>query len=161
MEQVEEGVVGIITNHAWLDNPTFKGMRKALMKTFNQIYVYDLHGNAHKQERVPGGGQDENVFDIEQGVAISLFVRRPSSNEGVWHADLWGKRIAKYKAMADAAKDSVPWTRLHPAAPDWVFKPRNTNLALKYRKFWSLPAVFAPLGDPAPGVVTTHDEFAI
>ena len=39
MEQVEEGIVGIITNHSWLDNPTFKGMRKSLMQTFNRIYV--------------------------------------------------------------------------------------------------------------------------
>ena len=67
MEQVEEGVVGIITNHSFLDNPTFRGMRQSLMQTFNQMYLLDLHGNTKKKERTPGGGTDENVFDIEQG----------------------------------------------------------------------------------------------
>ena len=76
MEQVEEGIVGIITNHSFLDNPTFRGMRQSLMQTFNRIYVLDLHGNRKKKESTPEGGKDENVFDIEQGVAISLLVKK-------------------------------------------------------------------------------------
>jgi len=161
MDAVEEGVVGIITNHAWLDNPTFKGMRRSLMETFNQIYVLDLHGNANQQERAPDGSKDENVFDIEQGVAVSLFVKCPRSERGAWHADLWGKRIAKYQASAETTIASAPWTPLQPAAPDWLLKPQDAEVARQYRDLWSIPAIFAPLGDPAPGVVTTHDEFAI
>jgi type I restriction-modification system DNA methylase subunit len=75
MQQVPEGIVAIITNHSFLDNPTFRGMRQSLMQTFNRIYVLDLHGNTKKKERTPEGGKDENVFDIEQGVAISIFVK--------------------------------------------------------------------------------------
>ena len=75
MEQVPEGIVAIITNHSFLDNPTFRGMRRSLMQTFNRIYVLDLHGNTKKKERTPDGSKDENVFDIEQGVAISIFVK--------------------------------------------------------------------------------------
>jgi N-6 DNA Methylase len=77
MDLAEEGVVGVITNHSWLDNPTFRGMRQSLMRSFEQIYVLDLHGNAKKKERAPDGSKDENVFDIEQGVAISIFVKKP------------------------------------------------------------------------------------
>ena len=76
MDAVDEGIVGVITNHSWLDNPTFRGMRQSLMRSFDQIYVLDLHGNAKKREKTPDGGKDENVFDIEQGVAISLFVKK-------------------------------------------------------------------------------------
>ena len=79
MDAVEEGIVGIITNHSWLDNPTFRGMRQSLMRSFEQIYVLDLHGNAKKKERAPDGSKDENVFDIEQGVAISLLIKRPGA----------------------------------------------------------------------------------
>jgi len=89
MDAVAEGVVGIITNHSWLDNPTFRGMRQSLMRSFQQIYVLDLHGNAKKKESAPDGSKDENVFDIEQGVAISLFVKRPGLERGVWRGDLW------------------------------------------------------------------------
>jgi predicted helicase len=161
MRGVTQGIVGIITNHSWLDNPTFKGMRKSLMETFDQIYVLDLHGNAKKKERAPDGRDDENVFDIEQGVAISLFVKGQNIDRGVWHSDLWGKRQSKYEAAAEATKASIAWTHLAPDAPDWMFKPQDADLGRQYRKFWSVPAVFAPMGDPAPGIVTTHDEFAI
>jgi len=100
IEGVDRGVVGVITNHSWLDNPTFKGMRKSLTESFNQVYVLDLHGNAKKKERAPDGGDDQNVFDIEQGVAISLFVKGRELERGVWHSDLWGRRLAKYLAVA-------------------------------------------------------------
>jgi len=161
MEEVEEGVVAIITNHSWLDNPTFKGMRKSLAETFDRIYVFDLHGNAKKKERTPDGGKDENIFDIEQGVAISLLLKRSGVERGVWHADLWGERISKYKAAAQATLDSVQWEQLAPGAPDWLFKQQDAALASIYREFWSVPAILARLGDPAPGIVTTHDEFAV
>jgi predicted helicase len=161
MEAVREGVVGIITNHSWLDNPTFKGMRKSLMATFNQIYVLDLHGNAKKKEQAPDGGEDQNVFDIEQGVAISLLIKSDDLERGVWHSDLWGKRLAKYQAAAHGSKASVTWTRLEPDTPDWLFKPQDADLGREYRELWSISAIFSPMGDPAPGIVTTHDKFAI
>lgn len=161
MEEAEEGVVGIITNHSWLDNPTFKGMRKSLMGTFDQIYLLDLHGNSKKKERAPDGGKDENVFDIEQGVAISLFVKRPGIERGVWHADLWGGRQSKYEFASASTKEGVAWSVLQPAAPDWLFRPEDAELASQYRELWAIPAIFASLGDPAPGMVTTQDEFAI
>ena len=115
--ETKEGVIGYITNHGYLDNPTFRGMRQHLMRTFNEIYVYNLHGNTKKKERAPDGSKDENVFDIQQGVAILLCVKQPvawascpredmggggssATNMGetpmppcrVYHADLWGAR---------------------------------------------------------------------
>ena len=67
MENVEEGIVGIVTNHSWLDNPTFRGMRQSLMRTFDQIYALDLHGNAKKQERAPDGGDDQTSSTSNKG----------------------------------------------------------------------------------------------
>ena len=162
MEQVPEGIVGVITNHSWLDNPTFKGMRKSLMETFDQLWVLDLHGNAKKKERVPTGGKDENVFDIEQGVAIAIFVKRQGlENPGAAHAELWGSRLEKYHALANADLATVSWTLTYPEAPHWSAKPTDSAAAGAYRQLWSLPEIFAPIGDPAPGFVTTQDEFAI
>ena len=77
IEKTGSGILAFITNHSYLDNPTFRGMRRALMNTFTDIYVLDLHGNAKKREVAPDGGKDENVFDIQQGVAISIFVKEP------------------------------------------------------------------------------------
>jgi len=78
IDQAGEGVLGFITNHSYLDNPTFRGMRQSLMNSFNEIYILDLHGNSLKKEKCPDGSKDENIFDIRQGVAIALFIKRSS-----------------------------------------------------------------------------------
>ena len=82
IERTGEGVLGFVTNHSYLDNPTFRGMRQSLMDTFDEMYVLDLHGNSKKKERTPDGGNDENVFDIQQGVAVCLLVKRAAGSSG-------------------------------------------------------------------------------
>jgi hypothetical protein len=97
IEQSGQGILAFISNHGYLDNPTFRGMRQALMQTFTDIYLLDLHGNTKKRETAPDGGKDENVFDIQQGVAIGIFVKQPGKQgpAKVYHADLWGTRAKK------------------------------------------------------------------
>ncbi len=75
VERTGQGIVAFITDNSYLDNPTFRGMRRSLSKTFDEIYLLDLHGNSKKKETPPEGGKDENVFDITQGVAICLMVK--------------------------------------------------------------------------------------
>jgi hypothetical protein len=94
-------------------------------------------------------------------VAISLFVRRPNSEKGVWRSDLWGKRLTKYQIAALATESSINWTRLQPGSPNWLFTLQDIDLGRCYREFWSVPAIFSRSGDPAPGIVTTHDKFAV
>ena len=158
MEQVEEGVVGIITNHSFLDNPTFRGMRQSLMQTFNRIYVLDLHGNAKKKEKTPEGGKDENVFDIEQGVAISLLVKKKGLSRAVYHADLWGTRKEKYRALLEAEKNSMEWTELHPSTPFYLFIPQDEELREEYERGWKVTEIF-PVN--VLGFQSHRDHFAI
>ncbi len=158
MEQVEEGVVGIITNHSFLDNPTFRGMRQSLMQTFHQLYVLDLHGNAKKKERTPEGGTDENVFDIEQGVAISLLVKKSGLQRGVYHADLWGRRTEKYRALLEAEKDTVEWTELTPSSPFHLFIPQDEQLREEYERGWKVTDIF-PVN--SVGITTARDRLTI
>ena len=158
MEQVAEGVVGIITNHSFLDNPTFRGMRQSLMQTFNRIYVLDLHGNAKKKERTPEGGKDENVFDIEQGVAVSLLVKKSGLSRAVYHADLWGTRKEKYRALLAAEKDSVEWQELQPATPFYLFIPQDEALREEYEQGWQVTDIF-PVN--SVGIVTARDRLTI
>lgn len=161
MDEVPEGIVSIITNHSWLDNPTFKGMRKSLMETFNQIYILDYHGNNKKKEKTPDGGVDENVFDIEQGVSVSIFIKDRGEDRGVYHAEFWGRRIDKYGLSARGTLSNIDWTRISPDFPDYRFVPRDEVIAERYLKFWSIPDIFSPMGAPAPGFATQHDDFAI
>ncbi len=158
MDAVNEGVVGIITNHSWLDNPTFRGMRQSLMRTFEQIYVLDLHGNAKKKEKAPDGSKDENVFEIEQGVAISLFVKRQGLERGVWRSDFWGAQLKKYQFAAEATIASVDWLTLEPAPPFRLFIEQNKSIRDEYDVGWHIAQIF-PLN--VLGFQTHRDAFAV
>jgi hypothetical protein len=84
IEKNGSGVLAFINPHGFLDNPTFRGMRWNLLKTYDKIYTIDLHGNSKKKETAPDGSVDQNVFDIMQGVSINVFVKtgKKKANEG-------------------------------------------------------------------------------
>lgn len=166
IEKTGYGILAFVTNHGYLDNPTFRGMRKSLMDSFDDLYLLDLHGNSKKKEKTPDGKPDKNVFDIQQGVAIGIFVKRQirankKKSPRLFHADLLGEREAKYQWLASNDLESTPWKTLSPSAPSYQFVPQDENLRDEYEKGWKLPDVFSVNGDPAPGIVTTHDDFAI
>ena len=159
IEQTGRGIVAIVTNHAFLDNPTFRGMRQSLLSTFDRLYFLDLHGNSKKRERAPDGGKDENVFDIQQGVSISILVKNPEAKEkGVFHADFWGKRESKYESCLASRIDSVRWRKIAPSKPRYLFVARDEKKAKKYDLHWSLRDIFSESG---AGITTAHDSFSI
>jgi hypothetical protein len=161
IEQAGRGVVGMITSDSYLDNPTFRGMRQGLMRTFDEIYILDLHGNSLKKEICPDGRPDQNVFDIRQGVAIAFFIKRGEKEEGgivVRHADLYGVRDAKYAWLNDHARESTEWAVLSPNSPFYLFVPRDNTLDVGYRLFPSIPEVF-PVN--SVGIVTARDGLTI
>ena len=159
------GIVGYITNHAWLDNPTFKGMRKHVLESFDLRTVLDLHGNANKEESAPDGSPDENVFEIKQGVAISVLARRPSPViDYQWvlqRSDLLGVDAFKSEALLANTTSSLAAASFRALPPEYIFDLRDEGKKVEYEKFSSLPSIFSQNGDPAPGIVTTHDGFAI
>ncbi len=166
IESTGEGVLGFVTNHGYLDNPTFRGMRQSLMEAFDEIHLLDLHGNAKRKERAPDGGRDENVFDIQQGVVIGLFVKRGGADgkpARVFHADLWGEREAgpdggKYGWLSANDVETTSWTELAPMPPLYLFAPRDEALKAEYEDNWKLPEIF-PVN--SVGVVTARDKLAI
>ena len=164
IEQTGYGILGFITNHSWLDNPTFMDMRASLMSSFDQLHVLDLHGNSKKTEAAPDGSKDENVFDIQQGVSICLLVRRgtvASPATQIRHADLWGSRESKYAWLSDHDVTNTPWTTLTPSAPRRLFVPRDEALLAEYGRGISIVDAMNKNGAPAPGFATQHDDFAI
>ena len=164
IERTGQGVVGFITNHSYLDNPTFRGMRESLTNTFPLMFLLDLHGNAKKKERAPDGGKDENVFDIQQGVAISLLVKPAETRKHrCSHNDLWGSRErtdidGKYDWLVTSDVSSTTWNRLSPTASLWLFVPRDEALYDEYEAGWLLTDIF-PVN--SVGIVTSRDKLAI
>lgn len=177
------GIVAFITNHSWLDNPTFRGMRASLMRDFDDIYVIDLHGNSKKKERTPEAlrsqGDDKNVFDIEQGVAITFLVKLPVGDSfslemqdanisggfglkprmaRIHHAEVWGCREHKYGWLHQQDVKSTTFTGIEPALPYLLFVPRNESLATSYEHWWKVTDV---LPENSVGIVTARDSLTI
>lgn len=176
IERTGYGVLAFISNHGYLDNPTFRGMRKSLMDTFDELYLLDLHGNAKKKEKTPDGGKDENVFDIQQGVAIGIFVKHKSAKEkkaaSVHHANLWGVREiwehpkgqppqlagGKYADLYRDDIDSTPWEKLTPTAPYYLFIPQEIRRKEEYGALRPIHEIF-PVN--SVGLVTARDHLTI
>lgn len=159
IEQAGEGVLGFITNHSYLDNPTFRGMRQSLMNTFDEIYILDLHGNSLKKEKAPDGSKDENVFDIQQGVAIALFVKySEKKKKQVYHHEIFGLREVKNKWLKKYSFKKVKWRRIVPYPEFYLFIPTDNKLANHYFSFFKITEIF-PVN--SVGIVTARDKFII
>jgi hypothetical protein len=156
IEQAGEGVLGFITNHGYLDNPTFRGMRRSLMESFDEIYLLDLHGNSLKKERCPDGSKDENVFDIQQGVAIALFIKKKGLKKIISHAEIWGLREKKYDWLNSNNMTTTKWKKITPKSEFYLFIPRNEELLKQYESYRKITDIF-PVN--SVGIVTSRDEF--
>jgi hypothetical protein len=161
IDKTGKGVVGFITNHSYLENPTFRGMRQHLMKTFGEIHVLDLHGGISSGRQTGNESRDENVFDITKSVAISLFVKNGANQETeskVLHSEKWGTREEKYKWLLSHDINSTKWEEVHPESPFYLFIPVKGRRAEKYGKYWRITDIFSQY---SVGVVTARDSFVI
>ena len=163
IERTGYGTVGMITNNAYLSGLIHRGMREKLLTNFDDIWILDLHGNSKKGEISPDDEKDENVFDIQQGVAILLASRNKnhdlSSKFGqVFHADLWGLRESKYEFLATDDMRNVDWVKLNPSSPNYFFIPRETKSQSEFEEFPSIVQIF-PIR--SSGMNSLHDAFVI
>lgn len=160
IEKNGSGVLAYINPHGFLDNPTFRGMRWNLLKTYDKIYTIDLHGNSKKKESAPDGGPDVNVFDIQQGVSINIFIKtgrkKPSSLGKVFHFDLFGKRNFKYDFLLKSSIESIPFQELKPESPYYFFFNNNNEGGESYDTGFRLNELFSVT---SMGLVSASDGF--
>ncbi|HPH99687.1 MAG TPA: N-6 DNA methylase [Chitinophagaceae bacterium] len=162
IEKNGSGVLAFINPHGFLDNPTFRGMRWNLLKTYDKIYTIDLHGNSRKKETAPDGSVDVNVFDIMQGVSINLFVKtgKKKSNElgKVFHFDLFGKREFKYDFLIKNSIKTIPYIELENSKPDYLFVQKDYGLQSLYNNMIGINELFF---QNKLGIFTHRDGFLI
>lgn len=155
------GVLGLITNHGYLDNPTFRGMRWHLLKTFDKIWVLDLHGNANKQEHAPDGEGNQNVFDIQQGVSIIVAARsshaKAEKPAQILRADIWGNRASKYLKLASSDLRSS-WISIEPQHPFFMFHETDHSLEDRYHSGFSVEKI---LPFNVTGLVSARDNLVV
>ena len=172
VEKNGEGIVAFINPRGYLDNATFRGMRWHLLKTFDNIYTIDLHGDSKKHETAPDGSKDENVFDIMQGVSINIFVkRRAIGGTGVspvradtphlarvHHLGLYGLRQTKFNWLDSHDLANAGFTDVTPQAPYYFFKPTNDTGREEYEKGFKLDEL---MPFQTMGVVSANDNLNI
>ena len=114
----EEGVVALVTNNGFLDRMAFDGMRKHLAQDFDAIYILDLGGNVRKNPKL--SGTTHNVFGIQVGVSINLFIKRseartdPKSAEIFYaHVDEFWRKEEKYNYLNSKGHyQNIDWQQI-------------------------------------------------
>ena len=161
IEKNGSGVLAFINPHGFLHNPTFRGMRWNLLKAYDKIYTIDLHGNSNKKETAPDGSPDINVFDIQQGVSINIFVKKSTKKHNelgqIFHYDLYGKRELKYDFLSENSLETIDFKELQPIHPNFFFIPKNNNGIKKYETGFRIDSLFPK---NVTGIVSMGDEFA-
>jgi hypothetical protein len=162
VEKNSEGILAFITNHGYLDNPTFRGMRHHLLQTFDSIYIVDLHGNSKKKEVAPDGSKDENVFDIQQGVAIMIAIKTGKKKQGdlaaLYKQDIFGKRENKFEKLDSLDLDKKNYEEIEPSEPSFLFKSMDMSLEKEYKDGFSTANLFL---QNSVGIVTAKDAVFI
>ena len=162
IEKNGSGILAFINPHGFLDNPTFRGMRWHLLKTFDNIYTIDLHGNSKKQEVCPDGSPDQNVFDIMQGVSINIFVKTGQKGKKelskLYHSDLYGKREVKYDYLQKYSIQKIEWNNLSFADENYFFIPKDFSQNDEYNRGFKIDELFL-VG--SMGIATARDDFTI
>ncbi|GAA8592951.1 DNA methyltransferase [Helicobacter pylori] len=159
IESLGHGLFGFISNNAFLDNPTFRGLRRSLLECYDELYILNLHGNARKKEKTPQGTKDENVFDIMQGVSINLFVKKAQVvRQKIHYYDVYGERAEKYAFLAQNDLNSIEWLELTPREPFYLLIPQKTPLLEEYEQGFSVQDMFQI---SSVGIVTGRDRIFI
>lgn len=161
IDRTGRGLIGYVTSHSFLDGRSHRAMRQSLMRTFDEIYILDLHGDTKKHEKDPSGRKDENVFDITEGVAISLFVKTSMEKDSmsrVFFADLHGTRDTKFATLEREDVRTIDWTEIEPQEPLYEFKQINYSRRREYDGFWKLDEIFSL---HSRGIGTSRDALTI
>ncbi|WP_131141343.1 N-6 DNA methylase, partial [Helicobacter pylori] len=159
IESLGHGLFGFISNNAFLDNPTFRGLRHSLLECYDELYILNLHGNARKKEKTPQGAKDENVFNIMQGVSINLFVKKAqTTKQKIHYYDVYGQRAEKYVFLAQNDLNSIEWLELAPREPFYLLIPQKTPLLEEYEQGFSVQDMFQI---SSVGIATGKDRIFI
>jgi hypothetical protein len=161
IEKSSCGISGMITNNVYLSGLIHRGMRKTLLQTFQDIFILNLHGNSRVREKSPNGGKDKNVFDIQQGVTVSFYIKKFGDHrgrKGIYCADLWGPREDKYRYLAESTSATTNWQALEPVTPYYFLVPKDFTRQEEYEKYWKLSEIYQ---EGQIGLMTGQDEFFI
>lgn len=160
IEKNGNGILAYISNNSFLDGLIHRQMRKSLMESFDKIYIVNLHGNSRIKETSPDGTKDENVFDIQQGVSINIFIKTSKSKKlaNVYYRDLYGKRENKYDFLNEYILLNSDFQQLKPVEPYYFFIPKDFGAKRQYDTGFKINEIF---NINASGIKTQRDKLIV
>ena len=160
LEISENGILAYISNNGFLDGVTYRIMRKHLLNLFDTIYIINLHGNVKKKECADDGGKDENVFDIQQGVSIGIFVKNKKGNHfpKVYYTDFKGERVYKYNVLNTTSINNCTQNLINPIEPNFFFVPKDFDNKEEYEKGIGIDTLFSVYNS---GIQTKCDNITV
>jgi predicted helicase len=157
-----EGIVAYINNNNFLDSPELRGLRYNLAATFDSIFIIDLHGSSKKKEKAPDGSPDINVFSIQQGVSINIFVKTGKKKKGdlakVFYSDAWGNKESKFNYLNLNSIKNIEFIPVELKSENYLFIPRDNSLANEFDKLIKIKSLF--LKD-STGIISARDNMVI
>lgn len=157
-----KGVIGFVTNGGYLSSNSTDGLRDAIYKEFNHLYILNLRGNALGlgEIRKKEGG---NVFGAgtRTSVAVSILVKDGSNNHKLHYYDIgdYLSQKEKLKIIEDFSDiSSIAWDTIQPDANnDWL-NQRDPS----YQGYTSLSTeANSVFNNNVIGVVTNRDSWVI
>ena len=147
IETAKYGIVAFINPHGWLSNGGFRGMRWKVLNAFDQVFIVNLHGNSKWKEVSPDGSKDENVFDIQQGVCINIFVRKSAIHSqshlaDIKYMDVYGTREFKNMFLNKTHLEQCKWETVNPLLPMMYLVPKNFENLSDYENGACISEIF-------------------
>lgn len=161
IEKNGQGIVAMITNNSFIDGITHRQMRKHLLKSFDKIYIYNLHGSSIQNETSPDGSKDENVFDIKQGVSINIFIKSSKRSQQlaeVYYYDSYGEREQKYQSLLNEDFYLLKWNKVKVSTPYYFFVPKDFSAESTYKTGFKISDLFIEYNT---GIQTKCDDLSI
>lgn len=159
VDRAQEGVVAYICANSFLDNPTFRGMRWNLLRSFDKIYIINLHGDSNKKEKCPDGSKDDNVFDIMTGTSINIFIKTGVKNNDrlaeVYYVEKYGLRRDKFQFLQVNNISNLPFERVMLCPPLYLFLPQDSYGREEYNKGFGVTEIFTM---NSVGMVSANDD---
>jgi predicted helicase len=148
-------VFAYITSNSYLDGRTLRGLRWNLMQTFRGLKIFNLWGDSNKRNAQKN---DENVFDITEGVSIILGTRTiPISRASVAYAEIQGPRGEKYRVLENDTFN-MGWLEIAASAPYYMFTDIDEEVQIEFDSLGPpLDQVFEVNG---AGMKSNRDRFA-
>lgn len=160
LDQTGYGVLGFITNNSFISGITHRSMRRSLSDSFNEIFVFDLHGNSLMGEMPPDEELEGNVFNIQQGVGISFGYKTKenvSKKAQVNFVELYGGKKKKLDFLSQNNISTTKWKKIYPEQSKYLFFcDKDFSLKNEYENFISLTEVFKEFRS---GIQTKRDKF--